>query len=222
MAGCAPADMLALFDGDKPTNGGSGGSDGRFEKILIDMERRFPPEVWEMIDWMLRDLKHRDGAHLLARALAERMATLPVWGMTFCTTRADDTADVSARTDALVCLERLAGSDRRPLRSPYRVVKDTGMLGGLSHGIVADDLVLNGMPRYGPLLLGLCAGMQDRSRRGCVRCAQTESGMAASRYWTLCVLLPDMSTFRPTVWPVPNYCLRHWRVATQDGGRCTA
>ena len=51
--------------------------------------------------------------------------------------------NVLVRTDALVYLERLAGSDGHPLRSLYHVVKDTDMLGELSHGIIADDLVLN-------------------------------------------------------------------------------
>lgn len=166
MTDYAPADIPALFDDDKMTDDGPGGGDSRFEKILIDMEKRFPPdEVWGMIDWMLRDPKHRDDAYLLARALAvdedgdtARMRYDILYNLC-----ADDTVAVSVRTDALVYLERLAGSDRRPLRSLYRVVKDTDMLGELSHGIVADDLVLNRIPRYRPLLLGLCAGTHGKT-----------------------------------------------------------
>ena len=167
MADYAPADIPALFDDYQLTRDGTGGSDSRFEKILIDMEKRFPPdEVWGVIDWMLRDPKYRDDAYLLARALAvdedgdsARMRYDILYNLC-----ADDTVDVSVRTDALVYLEQLAGSDRHPLRSLYHVVKDTDMLGELSHGIVADDLVLNRMPRYRPLLLDLCAGKHNKTR----------------------------------------------------------
>ena len=114
MADYAPADIPALFADIRLTSDGPGGSDSQFEKILLDMEKRFPPDkVWGVIDRMLRDPKHHDDAYLLARALAvdedgdtARMRRDILYNLC-----ADDTVDVLVRTDALVYLERLAGSD---------------------------------------------------------------------------------------------------------------
>lgn len=166
MADYTPADIPVLFDDIRLTGDGPGGSNSQFEKILLGMEKRFPPdEVWGVIDRMLRDTKYHNDAYLLARALAvdedgdtARMRYDILYNLC-----ADDTVEVLVRTDALVYLERLAGSDGHPLRSLYHVVKDTDMLGELSHGIIADDLVLNRLPRYRPLLLGLCAGKHNKT-----------------------------------------------------------
>ena len=88
MADYAPADIPVLFDDIRLTGDGPGGSDSQFEKILIYMEKRFPPdEVWGVIDRMLRDTKYHN-VHTFRPAPSQpmRMATLPVCGMIFCTT----------------------------------------------------------------------------------------------------------------------------------------
>ena len=157
-----PDDIPRLFDDPRLTRDGAGGSACRLVGILRGMEKRFGPErVWGTVEGMLRDGKHADDADELAGLFAgnEDADSFHTRYDTLYRLCADDGVDVGVRSGALPYLSSLAFGglkDTDPCVSLYREVENPDMREELSYAAITDALAAAHMPRFRPLLRGIC------------------------------------------------------------------
>ena len=157
-----PDDIPRLFGDPHLTRDGADGSVCRLVEILREMEKHFGPErVWGTVDSMLRDGKHADDAAELAGLFAgnEDADSFHTRYDTLYRLCADDGVDAGVRSGALPYLSSLAFGrfkDTDPCVSLYREVKNPAMREELSYAAITDALAAAHIPRFRPLLRGIC------------------------------------------------------------------